>query len=402
MTARKLIGSAITAALAVTTVGLASLAPPALAAEPETQAPYHPTILWADSEELVGESAPNGSIAALVDDDSGKPLAQKTFWTTKWKNGTDAYPHGIVMQSDDDADICGIQYTSRPSYELVEGNSNAPGSYTIYAFDEAPEKPADMAAWRTEVAAGTFGNGEKIAEGGLVQTNDPQTIKFDAQSKRVFAIVGHHAIVQKKKGMSASDIKLVPCVKPATEPVTGEGVDTLVHDFFIDQLPYGEPGENVWFTPSNHTYKATAYYHTNQVSVRIRTVEGATVTINGQAPDNKGRVTVPIADGLNTVLADVTGPNGEKATYGINITKVNTDFRGHERVEVTANINGGSEADNAALVDGNMGTGYTAQPVVISNDWTDSVTGFTLTLPEQRQVQRVSGWGSWISPQELP
>lgn len=46
---------------------------------------FHPQVLWAASEEKQGESYPNGTIAALVDDDEGKLDEDKTFWTSQWK-----------------------------------------------------------------------------------------------------------------------------------------------------------------------------------------------------------------------------------------------------------------------------------------------------------------------------
>ena len=64
---------------------------PALAQNAE-ETPPHPEILWATSEELSGETAPNGRTAALVDDDSGRPDHEKSFWTTKWSGGTTPFP----------------------------------------------------------------------------------------------------------------------------------------------------------------------------------------------------------------------------------------------------------------------------------------------------------------------
>ena len=63
MGTRPIIGALSAPILAATMLGLAPTA--AVAA---TDTPYHPTVLWATSEEKVGESAPNGTIAALVED----------------------------------------------------------------------------------------------------------------------------------------------------------------------------------------------------------------------------------------------------------------------------------------------------------------------------------------------
>ena len=64
MGTRPIIGALGAPILAATMLGLT---PAATIAAFDT--PYHPTVLWATSEETVGEGAPNGTIAALVDDD---------------------------------------------------------------------------------------------------------------------------------------------------------------------------------------------------------------------------------------------------------------------------------------------------------------------------------------------
>ena len=77
--------------------------------------PYHPTVLWATSEETVGEGAPNGTIAALVDDDTARTDATKTFWTTKWKGGLDPYPHALAVQNPTPGtQVCGLGLTPAP------------------------------------------------------------------------------------------------------------------------------------------------------------------------------------------------------------------------------------------------------------------------------------------------
>ena len=116
--------------LAATMLGLA---PTAAVAAPET--PYHPTVLWATSEEKVGESAPNGTIAALTDDDSGRTDATKTFWTTKWKGGLDTYPHALAVQNPTPGtQVCGLGLTPRtassPSTRIPATPPPAPRSPT--------------------------------------------------------------------------------------------------------------------------------------------------------------------------------------------------------------------------------------------------------------------------------
>ena len=143
MGTRPIIGALGAPILAATMLGLAPAA--AVAA---TETPYHPTVLWATSEEKVGESAPNGTIAALVDDDTTRTDATKTFWTTKWKGGLDEYPHALAVQNPTPGtQVCGLGLTPRPTYDSTLGNDQFPGEYRVFAFDEDPGNPAAEASF---------------------------------------------------------------------------------------------------------------------------------------------------------------------------------------------------------------------------------------------------------------
>lgn len=349
------------------------LAPTAALAATET--PYHPTVLWATSEEKVGEGAPNGTIAALVDDDTARTDATKTFWTTKWKNGMDEYPHALAVQNPTPGtQVCGLGLTPRPTYDSTPGNDQFPGEYRVFAFDEDPGNPAaeaSFADWKTKVAAGEWDGGTEVAHGSdLRYGNKEQYVTFPATTKRVFALTDLRSLAPGKKDMALSDIKLLPCdaegnaitsygsddtgnnnnvarpvVPHPDAPASGSGASDLVVDFVIDQLPYGEPGKPVDFAPGTHTYTATGYYHAKTVSARIRAVDGATVTINGATPDADGHV-------ANLDL-----------TTGLDPT-----------------------------------TTWTSDPLVRANDWSSSVTGIELHLGEARYVHRVNGWGTPTLP----
>ena len=398
------------------------------AARAATETPYHPTVLWATSEEKVGEGAPNGTIAALVDDDTARTDATKTFWTTKWKNGMDEYPHALAVQNPTPGtQVCGLGLTPRPTYDSTLGNDQFPGEYRVFAFDEDPGNPAaeaSFADWKTKVAAGEWDGGTEVAHGSdLRYGNKEQYVTFPATTKRVFALTDLRSLAPGKKDMALSDIKLLPCdaegnaitsygsddtgnnnnvarpvVPHPDAPASGSGASDLVVDFVIDQLPYGEPGKPVDFAPGTHTYTATGYYHAKTVSARIRAVDGATVTINGATPDADGRVSnLDLTTGLNVITATVS-KDGSQATYVVNITKVDTDFRGNVMVPVTATANGGTEADNAALTDLDPTTTWTSDPLVRANEWSSSVTGIELHLGEARYVHRVNGWGTPTLP----
>ncbi len=409
--------------LAATMLGLA---PTAAVAAPET--PYHPTVLWATSEEKVGESAPNGTIAALTDDDSARTDATKTFWTTKWKGGLDTYPHALAVQNPTPGtQVCGLGLTPRPTYDSTLGNDQFPGEYRVFAFDEDPGNPASSASfadWKTSVAQGTWEGGTEVTHGtNLTFGNKEQYITFPATTKRVFTLTGLRSLAPGKSDMALSDIKLLPCdgdgnaitsygtdqggggnsgprptVPHPDTPATGSGADYLIDDFVIDQLPYGEPGKPVDFDPVTHTYQATGYFHAKTVSARIHAHPEVDVTINGVTPDADGRVSnLDLEPGLNVITATAS-LDGRYATYVVNITKVDTDFRGNVLVPATAKANGGSDADNAALTDLNPATTWTSNPLVRASEWSESVTGIELHLGEARYVHRVNGWGTPTLP----
>lgn len=422
MRRRPIIGALLAPALALGTLSAAQAA----LAEPAQPAPFHPEVLWATSEELVGESGLNGHIEALTDDDTGRSGAAVTFWTTKWKDGGDSFPHALAMRNPNAQDgACGIGVTARPTYDSTMGNDHLPAEYRIHAFEADPGNPASdadaLAAWKESVRGGQWQGGTELAHasGALAKTNDEQYITFPRTTAPVISLTGLSALVASKNDMALSDIKLLPCdsdgnaittypaqpgpgpeprpeVPNVPEPLQGGGSDSLVTDFVIDQLPYGEPGAPVEFAPGTHTYSATGYYHSATVSARIRTAPGAEATINGAKPDGDGRVkNLDLAKGINAITATVT-KDGESATYVVNITKTDTDFRGNVLVPATAALNGGSEADNRALVDGDRNTTVTVDPLVRSEHWDGSTTGFELTLDGQRYVHRVNGFG-WPS-----
>ena len=323
--------------------------------------------------------------------------------------------------------MCGLGLTPRPTYDSTLGNDQFPDEYRVFAFDEDPGNPAAKASfadWKTKVAAGEWEGGTEVAHGTDLQYgNKEQYVTFPATTKRVFALTGLRSLAPGKKDMALSDIKLLPCdaegnaitsygsddtgnnnnvarpvVPHPDAPASGSGASDLVVDFVIDQLPYGEPGKPADFAPGTHTYTATGYYHAKAVSARIRAVDGATVTINGATPDADGRVSnLDLTTGLNVITATVS-KDGSQATYVVNITKVDTDFRGNVMIPATAQANGGTEADNAALTDLDPTTTWTSDPLVRANEWSSSVTGIELHLGEARYVHRVNGWGTPTLP----
>ena len=366
--------------------------------------PFHPSILWASSEEKNGEKKPNGTISALTDSDGGVDSA-KTFWTTKWQSGYDNFPHILAIKNNTNREVCGIQYTARPSYESVQGNSNAPGVYSVFAFDKDPGNPSDKKDinWRSKVHQTKFNNGEFITTGGLKGINEPQIISFKSTNKPILTLVGFKAVDSSKKDMSASDIKLVPCLPVEHMKKQGQGDAAAAPiDFFIDQLPFGAPGKPVTFSPSQYTYESTAYYHTASVSARVKLPTGATATINGRKVDSDGRVSgIPLTKGVNVIVAKVVVGNAA-STYVVNVTKVDTDFRGNEKINATVKINGANDNDNLIVTDGMRATSWNTTSLKDSAEWSNKSTGFTIHLNRPRYVGRIQAYGWPTMPAGSP
>jgi len=149
------------------------------------------------------------------------------------------------------------------------------------------------------------------------------------------------------------------------------------------------------FEPKRTSYAATAYRSRDSVSVfPIATDPGETVTVNGQLQDDTGRVQVPLKLGKNTVKVVVSSPKTSKK-YTVKVTKVDTDFRGRERVEgVTASSPVGEEQGHpvTALVDGDPETTWAPPyPFTAGSPDTPGVTQFVLDLQKVRQVGKVTG-----------
>ena len=76
--------------------------------------PFHPSILWASSEEKNGEKKPNGTISALTDSD-GSVDSAKTFWTTKWQGGYDNFPHILAIKNNTNREAVSYTHLTLPT-----------------------------------------------------------------------------------------------------------------------------------------------------------------------------------------------------------------------------------------------------------------------------------------------
>lgn len=178
---------------------------------------------------------------------------------------------------------------------------------------------------------------------------------------------------------------------PAQGVVTTEaGSHTgLIQDLFIDQLPFGQPGDPVSFSADVHSYEATAFYHTDEVTVRAIAASGAQVAINGKSPDADGRATVDVSKGATITVTGTSG--GKSASYTITVHKVNTDFRGNVFVgRGAAEGNGATAAENASMTDGDPSTGWKFANFSVADDWSSDVSGFQLHLPQARYIAHIN------------
>lgn len=99
----------------------------------------HPSAdsLWADSSADTHEPGINGTVAALVDSDPATPGQDTTFWITDWSAHA-AYPHALAFDNAGFDKVCGITYTSRPTYgsgnTATTGAKDSPASYKILSL----------------------------------------------------------------------------------------------------------------------------------------------------------------------------------------------------------------------------------------------------------------------------
>lgn len=368
---------------------------------------FHPQVLWATSEEKQGESYPNGTIAALVDDDEGKLDEDKTFWTSQWKGSESPYPHAIALKNTSRSAVCGLQYTARPSYTgrygEIQGNTNVPAVVSLFSNSNDPGNPAVKDAhWRKNVDPQHFLQTHLITQTTLTATNNPQTISFSPVDDEVIILVGYRAAVASKKGMSASDIQLLPCIEVAHEKQEGAGKD-LADLVALDTIPLGEPGNPTSFSSRNHTYTATTYAHTATVSVRAKGKPGTQVRVNGVVPDSHGRVSgIPVREGMNAITVSLTNEQGEAGSYVINVTKKNTDFSGNQLLPSSVRVNNMTDNQAELVTDGSLATSITIPSIKESAQWSQNVTGLDLRLSQESYVRKVLAWGEPIMKASAP
>lgn len=180
------------------------------------------------------------------------------------------------------------------------------------------------------------------------------------------------------------------------------GKPGLLEDLILDDI--GRMDRT--FDPQRTSYSATAYRSRDSVSVYpVAADPGESVLVNGATPDATGRVTVPLEVGKNTVRVELTSGEHTKR-YTLTVTKLDTDFRGRERVDgVSASSPVGSSDGHSTdfLVDGDTSTTWAPPfPFTAGPADADGVTQFVLDLHEVRQVSKVTGTVRTFKDQWFP
>lgn len=194
--------------------------------------PFHPSKIWADSEQFTKETRPNGTKEALLDGTDTDPNTE-TFWHSQWDPQPQPdFPHALVVPTDGKL-ICGATTTAR------EGASDGPQKVTYYhgPARETYVKPQPDGQWEnfTEVKTVTLN-----ASGQTIVKFD-QPVKADAIGLGLF-----NSIAEGKKYTHMADLRLIECPKetfPADPPKTNSPQTPLPPktDLVMDTIPSNIP-----------------------------------------------------------------------------------------------------------------------------------------------------------------
>ncbi|MEW6887067.1 family 20 glycosylhydrolase [Trueperella pyogenes] len=201
-----------------------------------------PKVVGTDSEELVGETRPNGTKEAAAD---GKIA---TFWHTKWKNAHNTkYPHRLDFQiGDEPTDVCGVVYTARQD----SGNGRVK-DYQLYVSDEP---------FTDDVKSGKL-----VKEGTFANDTAAQNVDLSNARGKYLRLVGLNAH-DGKEHMTVAEFQVIngtgapkTLVEP-TEPAYEGNTYTIPA---IDGVIYKVDGEKT--EPGKH-----------------KTTPGATITVTAE------------------------------------------------------------------------------------------------------------------------
>lgn len=195
---------------------------------------------------------------------------------------------------------------------------------------------------------------------------------------------------------------LALCMTPLSA-FAQDSTENLLKDLSTDILPLVECDnrlEPVEFDPAVTNYCAYAYYHTNTISLRAVADDGVSVTMNDTPVDANGRVSgIDVSQGATINVVATKGGDTEK--YTVTVKKLNTDYRGNEKITADVSVNGPHSGDDAALVDGNLDTGVKLTDIQRaprklwqSTETDKGTTGIVISLDQPRWVHRVNAWAS--------
>ncbi|MEO8219911.1 MAG: family 20 glycosylhydrolase, partial [Specibacter sp.] len=157
------------------------------------------SIASVSSEELTGETAPNGPARALLD---GKA---DSFWHTKWSSPAGNFPHSVVFDLGKSYAVTGFEYTQRQS------NTNGKfKDYELYVSDS----PTDF--------------GTKVASGSFLDVTRPQVIDIAGnKAGRYVKLVGLNSIAGNAFG-GGSEVNIGGKVPGTTEPTATPTIQPTV------------------------------------------------------------------------------------------------------------------------------------------------------------------------------
>ncbi len=163
-----------------------------------------------------------------------------------------------------------------------------------------------------------------------------------------------------------------------------------LRDLIVNQSPVLSPS----FEPAVTAYDAQVYRSVTEVDIKPMVDDASvSVAVDGVAPATNGWTKVPVEVGLNSIPVTAT-KDGQTTTYTVEVTKMDTDYRGRKPiVDVTATSNKDSApgAAVANVLDGDASTYWqpATKPVTTDDADSDATTNLLLDLGGSHNVSRI-------------
>ena len=146
-------------------------------------------VIYVSSEELTGESAPNGPAAAAIDGDPN------SFWHTRWSSGDDSFPHEIHVDMKESYKLGGFGYLPRQS-----GANGRIANYELYISN-------DENNWGDPISTGTWKN-EGVEQKVKFEAKEGRYLKLKALSEvqgQNFASAGEFYVYEHSEDTSVEE-----------------------------------------------------------------------------------------------------------------------------------------------------------------------------------------------------